>query len=130
MRINPQEFVSFPKEMVIGFVPGQTRLEEVEDALEQTGLNGDQIDFLQGNGGLEILTAGGASPSMKNRLIRKLEMISQEGGRLSAAVDQLQAGNTVVAIRGVKAGNAPEVREALEMAGVGNHHYFGRLTFD
>lgn len=130
MRINPQEFQAFPKQLVIGFVPETSGMERVQQALDTSGVDVDQIDFLSGNDGLEILTNGGSRATLRQRMIRKVELISQEGVRLGAAIDHLKAGNIMVAVRRVDAGRAPAVRQALESAGVGSHHYFGRLTFD
>ena len=130
MNINPDEFISFPKEMVMGFLPPDAQLEPVQDALKAAGLADDQIAFLRGEKGLEILNASGASSTMKQRLIRKVERISEEGERLLQAVDHLEAGETLVGVRRVPADEAPLVRHILQGAGVVDHHYFGRHTFD
>jgi hypothetical protein len=130
MRINPQEFQSFPKHLVIGFVPATSGMERVQQALDTSGVAGDQVDFLSGDDGVDILTYGGGKATFRQRMIRKVELISQEGLHLGAAIDHLKAGNTMVAVRRVDAERAPAVRQALESAGVGSHHYFGRLTFD
>ncbi|HEX2148676.1 MAG TPA: hypothetical protein VHI31_00670 [Actinomycetota bacterium] len=130
MRVNPQEFQAFPKQLVIGFVPASSGPKQIQQSLEGAGLADDQVDFLSGEEGLEILTRGGGSAGLLQRLIRRIERISQEGLHLGAAIDHLRAGNAMVAIRRVRAEDAPGIRSALESAGVGNHHYFGRLTFD
>ncbi|MEX2552207.1 MAG: hypothetical protein WD627_04305 [Actinomycetota bacterium] len=67
---------------------------------------------------------------MRQRLIRKIERISEEGEHLLQAVDHLKAGQTLVGIRRVTAGDAPLVRQTLEEAGVEDHHYFGKHIFD
>ncbi len=130
MRFNPQEFYTFPKQLVIGFLPASSRPEQVQQALDATGLAPEQVDFLQGTDGVDILTHGGKSAGLRQRMIRKIERVSQEGLHLGTAIEHLEAGNTMVAVRQVGPDDAPNVRQVLESVGVGNHHYFGRYTFD
>jgi hypothetical protein len=130
MTINPEEFISFPKEVVIGFIPADVQLEPIKDALNAAGLVDDQIDFLRGEKGLEILNTGGSSATMRQRLTRKIERISEEGEHLLQAVEHLETGQTLVGIRRVTVDEAPRVRQTLEEAGVVDHHYFGKYTFD
>jgi hypothetical protein len=130
MRVNPQEFISFPRQTVIGFVPASAPLEQVQEALDGTGLAGQEVAFLDGHDGLQILSRGGESATLRQRILRKVELLSEEGLHLSRAIDHLRSGMAVVAIRRVGSHDAPRVRQALETAGVGTHHYFGTRTFD
>lgn len=130
MRINPQEFVSFPKEVVIGFIPQDKPLAPVHEALVASGIPDDRIDFLQGAEGVKILAEGGDEATLRQRLLRKVEKISEEGENLLKAVKNVSEGQTMVGVRDVTREDSPEVRATLEQAGVVDHHYYGRHTFD
>ena len=47
MKINPEEFVAFPKETVVAFVPAETPLDQVAESLEEGGISADQIAVYQ-----------------------------------------------------------------------------------
>lgn len=68
--------------------------------------------------------------TLRQRILRKVELVSEKGLHLSRAIDHLRSGTAVVTIRRVGSNDAPRVRQALETVGVGTHHYFGTRTFD
>ncbi len=129
-RMNEDEFIAFPKEMFVGAVRSDVRLEQVTQALLAIGVADDQIGFLQGEKGLEILNPEGAHGTVKERMLRKAEGFAAEGRILERSADHLRAGRTIVGVVHVDHALAERIMGICDEAGLEDCHYFGRWKID
>lgn len=127
--INPDEFETFPTEMVAAVLPADTDPATVQQRLVEAGISGERVSFLVGRGGLEALDPTGEDHGFFARLKRSFESVSMEGPALDAAVDALKADKTIISVTDTPDDDADTVRQHLIDQGALETFHFGRWTF-
>jgi len=128
LDINPDDYDTFPAEMVAAILPDDIDLKAVQQSLTDSGVGSERISFLVGEEGLRTLDPEGKRDGLFAQLKRAMESVSMEGPAFEAATKALEDGETVISVTDTPDEDADSVRQTLIEAGATEAFHFGRWT--
>jgi hypothetical protein len=126
----PEDLVREPRHRVVARLSGPDEAAAAIRAMQDAGISNDEVYVLCGEAGARRLDPTGKHHGLKGRLVRAVETIASEGGRIQEDADHLAAGGVLMSAPARDDHERHVVQQALRANGATRMRYYGAATFE